>query len=363
VLGWVIMVIFTAFFTRGLQALFGSRKKSHQQSPEEDDTSTELVGVVPASASEATLNPPIVPTRPATVFGGSTAPIPRQGDLGQESQLTQDSIPDPDPRHSASAQTSYMEPEVVPALSPRVASWAAHISGHLNTLIYAPILLAGIPVYYATGYAMPLHLSCCVLTYFASLYIPARHRTYLHPLLVSSTASVLLIWAFAAIRGDSLHTALRQFKTGVNFYSLLSQPDKRRAPGAGDIFGAALDVGIVALALPMHRYRRELREHFFVILLPTLALSVASIFAYPVASFAIGIGAQRSLALASRSLTLALALPATQNLGGDINTVAAVAVMSGILGALFGRRMLTWMRVPKGRLLDPPSNMKRQTFD
>ncbi|RTE76041.1 hypothetical protein BHE90_009505 [Fusarium euwallaceae] len=63
--------------------------------------------------------------------------------------------------------------------------------------------------------------------------------------------------------------------------------------------------------------------------------------------YAIGISAEHSLALASRSLTVALAIPATENLGGDLSTVAAVAVMSGIIGALIGQRLLNWMRIPK----------------
>ncbi|CAI4213529.1 unnamed protein product [Parascedosporium putredinis] len=113
------------------------------------------------------------------------------------------------------------------------------------------------------------------------------------------------------------------------------------------MFGAALDVGIVALALPMHQYRRELKEHFFVILVPSVALAVGSLFAYPAACYAIGIGAERSLSMASRSLTVALAIPAAENLGGDVGAAAAVAVMSGILGVLVGQRMLNWMRVPK----------------
>lgn len=54
--------------------------------------------------------------------------------------------------------------------------------------------------------------------------------------------------------------------------------------------------------------------------------------------------------MASRSITLALALPATQNLGGDVNTVASVGVMSGILGVLVGQRLLSWLRIREGEL-------------
>lgn len=56
-----------------------------------------------------------------------------------------------------------------------------------------------------------------------------------------------------------------------------------------------------------------------------------------------------SLAFAARSLTLALATPAAANLGGDANTVAAIAIMSGILGVLIGQRMLGLLRIPEGK--------------
>ncbi|CAH0021529.1 unnamed protein product [Clonostachys rhizophaga] len=72
-------------------------------------------------------------------------------------------------------------------------------------------------------------------------------------------------------------------------------------------------------------------------------MSVGSLFAYPSACFAIGIGPHRSLAIASRSITLAIALPAAQNFGGDVNTVASVGVMSGILEVLMEQRFLTWL--------------------
>ncbi|KAM0558218.1 hypothetical protein ACHAPJ_004903 [Fusarium lateritium] len=180
-----------------------------------------------------------------------------------------------------------------------------------------------------------------------AMRIPAKHRTNLHPILISATTSVLIAWALAATKGDSLQTGLRQFRTGVTYRSLLLHPQGQPFPGAGDILVAILDAGIVALALPMYIYRRELREHCFVIVIPCLALSVASLFAYPYICFSIGISAEHSLALASRSLTVALAIPATENLGGDLSTVAAVAVMSGIIGALVGQRLLNYMRIPK----------------
>lgn len=119
-------------------------------------------------------------------------------------------------------------------------------------------------------------------------------------------------------------------------------------PGAGDVFSSVLDVSIVALALPMFQYRNELRRHFLAIVLPNIAISIASLFGYPALCYAIGIESKRSLSFAARSLTLALATPATTNLGGDLNLVAVLCIMSGILGVLIGPAMLKWLRIPEG---------------
>lgn len=98
----------------------------------------------------------------------------------------------------------------------------------------------------------------------------------------------------------------------------------------------------------MYQFRRELRMHFFAIVLPNVAISIGSLFAYPYICFVTGISAERSLAFAARSLTLALAIPAVANLGGDSNTVAALAITSGIVGVLIGQRMLALLKIPDG---------------
>lgn len=226
-------------------------------------------------------------------------------------------------------------------------------------MIYAALFLfVGLPVYYATGYAMPLHTTFSILVYFAATSPPPRWTRFLHPVLVSSLLTVLGIWALGAINGESLHHTLAQYRTGTKYLQIwaakstttAAEPRPLPLPGAGDIFASVLDVSIVALALPMYRYRRELRQHFLAIVVPNVVLSAASLFVYPpLCHAALGISAPRSLAFASRSLTLALAVPATTNLGGDPSTAAAVAIMSGIAGVLFGRRMLALMRIPEGQ--------------
>jgi putative effector of murein hydrolase len=227
------------------------------------------------------------------------------------------------------------------------------MSDRLDLALYLVIFFfIGVPLYYITGYAMPVHLSLNILCYFLAMSIPPAWRQYLHPVLVSSALTVLGAWALAAARGDSLDASLRSYKTGSKYLQLWRWHDgPLTLPGAGDVFGSVLDASIVALALPMYQYRRELNQHFLAIIIPNILISIASLFSYPYICYAVGIGGERSLAFAARSLTLALATPATENLGGDVHTVAALAIMSGIMGVLVGQKMLALLKIPEGRLM------------
>jgi putative effector of murein hydrolase len=232
----------------------------------------------------------------------------------------------------------------------RPQRWAAFINLNFDRLTYFVLFLfIGLPIYYSTGYAMPAQLAFNILAYFTALALPGRWRQFLHPVLVSSGITILGIWILGLIRGDSLATTLSDYKTGTTYLSLWHGYPHLPLPGAGDILISALDASIVSLALPMFAYRSELKRHFFAIVIPNITISVGSLFGYPALCYAIGISSTRSLAFAGRSLTLALATPVVRNLGGDVNTVSALAIMSGILGALIGKRVLDWMRIPEGQ--------------
>lgn len=244
-------------------------------------------------------------------------------------------------------------PAQIPVPPLRATRWALTISRRLDVIIYSLLfVLVGISVYYTVGYAMPLHLTFAVLTYYAAMSIPPNWRQYLHPVLVSSLLTVLGLWVLGLVKGQDLDATLREFRTGATYLKLWDST--HALPGAGDVFASVLDASIVALALPMYQYRRELKQHSLAIVLPSMLLSIGSLFAYPYICFTIGISAERSLAFAARSLTLALAVPAVANLGGDANTVAALAISSGIIGVLVGQRMVALLRIPEG--MAPPTS-------
>ncbi|KAK5146489.1 hypothetical protein LTR04_001038 [Oleoguttula sp. CCFEE 6159] len=365
VIGYGVMLAFTAYFVRGLQIVLGTHKRAMTERAEEmgdEDDDIPLAQVRHMSdASEA----------------ASMEPSSRRESRRESAPLLLEELRAPlraqDPDRitgtggpPAAASNSELLPSPTlhrqnPLPLTRPQRWATYINARADILTYSGIfLLAGLPTYYSAGYAMPAQLALNVLAYFFALSLPPRWRKYLHPVLVSSALTILGIWALALCRRDSLFDGLHAYSTKTRYLQLWgavtkpaptsttsATPPQRRPPGAGDLFSSVLDVSIVALALPMFQYRHELRRHFLPIIIPNVAISVASLFAYPALCAALGISPPRALSFASRSLTLALATPATANLGGDLNLVAVLCIMSGIMGVLVGPWALDLLKIPE----------------
>ncbi|OCL12507.1 hypothetical protein AOQ84DRAFT_312117 [Glonium stellatum] len=346
VIGYFAVTMFTAYLVRGLQLVLGTSKRAITERAEEMGTQNEdipltyshhhsdpSVGSPSIAASALSLSPP----------DRLQAPLRAQ----DPSQITgTGGPPEATPVLSSSRSTTMFRQDPLPLT--RAQKWAAFGNVNLDVLIHTAIFLSiGIPVYYSTGYAMPIQLSFNILAYFTALQLPTQWRRFLHPVLVSSLITVLGLWIFALTHGNSLDNALHAYKTGTKYTQLWQGQKGLLKPGAGDLFSSVLDVSIVALALPMFQYRHELRRHFLPIILPNISLSIASLFGYPSLCHAVGIAPSRGLSFASRSLTLALAQPATDNLGGDLSLVAVLCIVSGILGVLLGPTMLKWMKIPE----------------
>ncbi|KAI5922960.1 LrgB-like family-domain-containing protein [Camillea tinctor] len=353
IIGFVLMMAFAAYLTRGLQLMLGSSKKGLTARAEELGSETDEIPMtrMPETPSTGTQTPseaplaPLPPVQDSLSFLTHERRHPRPNDPSSPSSPRSAS-----PSESTTVAHSRLPlPPQAPLPPSRANRWAALLTHHLDHLTYSLIFLAvGLPLFYATGYAMPRDLTFTVLAYYAALALPPRWKQYLHPTLVCALASVLGLWVLGLAAGAPLADTLGAYRTGSKYTVLWGGAASYARPGAGDVFASVLDASIVALALPMYQYRRELAAHFAAIVIPSMLLSVGSLFVYPwVCAVACGIAGARSLAFAVRSLTLALAAPAAANLGGDANTAAALAIMSGIVGALVGGRMLRWMRIPE----------------
>lgn len=373
VIGFLVMMIATAYMTRWIQLLTSPpRKAMHQRTEnvrrdvhpgeggaedvaDEDEELTPLRADFGGRASSDGM-PPMPPQSHAaayiTIRGQNLDdPLSSFSDvIAPHSRITllRLSAATIMARSTRSASASGTTTPTPPARADR---WAESLGEHSDSLLFASVgLFVGVPLYYSTGYAMPLQLAVNVLMFFGAMSLPPSWRQILHPVLVSAFSTLLVIWLLGRIHGDGLVDTLHQYRPGNTYLQVWSSSaGSKKLPGAGDMLASALDASIVSLALPMYQYRHELKHHFWAIVVPNIVLSVASLFAYPVICYHIGISAERSLAFTSRSLTLALATPAVRNLGGDVNTVAAVAILSGVLGVLIGRQVLSWLRIPEGR--------------
>jgi len=252
------MFPFTAYLVRGMQLLFGSSKRAATERAEEMGREDDQIPLTtnparappqpesPAAEPPTPPSPPAKPSRaqdPAAITG-----------LAKLTLFTASEPPAPPQRTL---------PQAAPRLT-RAQSWASFATAHLDALIYTlALVLAGLPVYYATAtaYAMPAQLCISVLAYFSALALPAPWRRFLHPVLVASAASVLAIWLLALSRGRSLRDGLSAYSTHTRYTQLWQRGAGLSPPGAGDIFGSVLDASIVALALPMFQYRHELKRH------------------------------------------------------------------------------------------------------
>ena len=341
------MLSATAYLVRGLQFLLGSSKRAVTERAEEMGNEDDTIPLADTSTSR----------QDSAANSTSNLALPGQAEDLADNLIAPQRTQDPSlirgtggpPETDASLQEPLRRYVLqIPLPFTRSQRWAAFINANFDRITYALLFLfVGLPIYYTTGYAMPAHLTMNVLAYFAALALPAQWRQFLHPVLISSLITVLGLWMLGLIHGNSLDNVLHSYKTGSSYLKLL-HGIKHPTPGAGDVFSSVLDASIVALALPMYNYRHELQRHFFAIVIPNVVISIGSLFGYPALCYAIGISAKRSLAFAARSLTLALATPAVSNLGGDLNTVAAIAIMSGIMGVLTGSKLLAWLRIPEG---------------
>ena len=166
-----------------------------------------------------------------------------------------------------------------------------------------------------------LGLTVTLLAYQAGLWVYGRAK--MNPLLNPVLLAVILVVTLLTVTGTDYHT----YFEGAQFVHFLLGP------------------ATVALAVPLYRQLHALRRSL-------LAVSVALISgSLTAAGSAIGIGwllgaSQRTLlSLAPKSVTTPIAMGISEQIGGLPSLTAALVMMTGISGAVFGRWVLDLVRV------------------
>ncbi|CDO91835.1 unnamed protein product [Kluyveromyces dobzhanskii CBS 2104] len=231
---------------------------------------------------------------------------------------------------------------------------------HLHHILYGLGFFATIFTYYFSWYIMPFQLFTAICMFLIITDAPIlpnpKYKKYMHPVI----CSVALFWIVELISTLIKHrqikyflSDLKEYKVGTTYLTLFTKTStsgsisNKNWPGAGDVFSSCMDVSIVALSMPMYTYRRDLKKHFVVLLIPIFALCAATLMLNPLICYKIGISSYNSIGFVGRSITLALGMPTVENLDGSVTVMAVITVLSGIVGALSGGPMLDLFRVPR----------------
>lgn len=350
VFGYLIMAAFMAYVVLGLQHLLGTHKRTFMEELEDEVPSND-----PTEPNDSTTSNDSTTDNDSTT-GTATVELTQMNLPPKSLQIP--SRTGPQPNHSRKSSSSSetevlheraMFSQYVAELPGKSKSIAKFITDYIDWGVYILLLIAGIPVYYAASYALPLHLAIGVLLFRAALLIPARWKRFFHPILVSFAFSLLMIYIFAVIKHDGFLSTLESYKTGRTYLYLFNHDGTDRWPGAGDVLSSLMDIAIVSLSLAMFNYRSDLKRYFFTLMPPVLVCSFASFFIYPPLCYHIGISPQRSLGFVGRSVTLALGTPLVEALGGSVPLMAVTTIVSGILGVLSGDFMFgpKFLRIKK----------------
>jgi len=165
---------------------------------------------------------------------------------------------------------------------------------------------------------------------------PAPIAPYMpHPVIATTAAAHLACLASGSLAGGGYWEALRSYLT----------KGKEGAPkGAGDLLMSFLGVVVLTFGFHIYGQRALLARHAAEIVGCAALASILSLVATVGAGRALGLDPDLSLALAPRSVTVALAMPIAEQLGVDddlISVCAASVLVTGLFGAVLCQRLLT----------------------
>jgi putative effector of murein hydrolase len=209
-------------------------------------------------------------------------------------------------------------------------------------------LIGGISSLLATrsgnAYATPIQtlflVSSTVGAYVWAARLPSSFTKVVHPLVTSSLIILALAQGLAMVTAKTFLDVLRSYKVGS--LDLMET-------GAGDILLYLLGPSVVSFAISMYSRRDLLRSNLLVVVTAMIVSSVGGLFGTAAFVRAISLGGPNGsmvrLSVLSRNVTTALSMALTAMLGGDISIAASVVVLTGIIGATYGKTLLTAMGV------------------
>jgi putative effector of murein hydrolase len=170
--------------------------------------------------------------------------------------------------------------------------------------------------------------------------LPTGFVKVIHPLVTSSILVLGLMQALARINGQDFLDVVRSYKVG-SLYPMKA--------GAGDILLYLLGPSVVSFAISMYSRRDLLKSNLLVVLTAMFVSSAGGLFGTAAFVRLINLGGRGGrmvrLSVLARNITTALSMALTAMLGGDISVAASVVVLTGIIGATYGKALLALLNI------------------
>jgi putative effector of murein hydrolase len=228
------------------------------------------------------------------------------------------------------------------------AAPAKAYSDYLASSLFKITVVAGILSLISTsqGFAFDTPLRTVFLgafTVFAYVWgarLPPSFTKVVHPLVTSSGVLLGSIALLAKLTGVEFLDYLRYYKSGsLNLTKA----------GPGDILLYLLGPSVVSFAISMYSRRHLLKTNLPVVVTAMLMSSVGGLFGTAAFVRMISLGGKGGsmvrLSVLARNVTTALSMALTAMIGGDISIAASVVVLTGIIGATYGKTLLTALGV------------------
>ena len=209
--------------------------------------------------------------------------------------------------------------------------------GSLLTNKYAADAVWGTPLETAFFFAATF------AAYVGCARLPAAITKAIHPLLTSTGVVWGLLYAYGAATGSA------SFVDSVKTYKKSSLA--WHSAGAGDLLLFCLGPSVVSFAVSMYSRKTIMLQNFKIVVAAILVSSLGTIFGTAAFTNLIRLGGASGnalmirLSMLARNITTALAIPVTQMLGGDISIAVVVVVLTGIIGAQYGRKLLDLVNI------------------
>ncbi|MDO5607742.1 MAG: LrgB family protein [Capnocytophaga sp.] len=120
---------------------------------------------------------------------------------------------------------------------------------------------------------------------------------------------------------------------------------------AGTFIEFWLKPSVVALGVPLYQQLSKIKKQLIPLLASQFAGSLFGLFTVCFIAKALGANREIILSLAPKSVTTPIAIEISQTIGGVPSLTAAAVIITGILGSLFGLKLLQWSGVksPMGK--------------